>query len=225
MRSRFSARQQLWLALAVASVAAVFLYGWGAARNQNLDFWYLPYNLALAFIPLLLAVWLVWLLQKHAWKSWLPLFATALWVLFLPNSFYVVSDFIHLTETPRVDVTQDIVMLAQFSLLGFVFGFISLYSIHQEFIKRISVRLAAPLVAVLLLLCSFAIYLGRDLRWNSWDIITQPWTLIFDIFEHVLNPLDNPQMITTTVSFFMMLSSVYFVIWQVGRTLAAKSSK
>jgi uncharacterized membrane protein len=210
-----SRNKRLAISLIIASLVGVGLFAVGVARNHNLDFWYLSYNLILALIPLFLAMWLQKLLKIREWKTWLPLLVTFLWILFLPNSFYIVSDFIHLQETPRVDVVQDVVMLMQFSFVGLVFGFMSLFMVHREFIKRVSAQWAAPLVGALLFLGSFAIYLGRDLRWNSWDIIVQPFAIIIDIFDHIFHPFAHPEMGSITLSFFFMLASMYAVIWYV----------
>jgi uncharacterized membrane protein len=213
MNQSISHYEKLAITLGISVFIGMILYVFGVYRNQTSDFWYLSYNLALGLIPLLLALWLRHLLQKQAWKEVPLVIVTVLWVLFLPNSFYIISDFIHLSETPRVDIVQDVVMLAQFSFVGLVFGFMSLFIVHQELIKRMSVRVATLLVGTILLACSFAIYLGRDLRWNSWDIAAQPFALLTDIIEH-LNFFAHPQMIITTLSFFMMLASIYGVLWQ-----------
>jgi len=223
MKRQSSSFFRIGIVLALASVAGIGLFVVGAIRNQSFDFWYLPYNLVLAFIPLLLAVALKHLLATRAWNTWLPLLVSLMWILFLPNSFYIVTDFIHLTETPRVDIVQDVVMLMQFSFVGLAFGFISLYMVHRDFMQRISAHFAAAFAGLLLLLCSFAIYLGRDLRWNSWDIVTQPLGLFADIFSRILNPFAYPQAFIMTLSFFVMLGSMYGVIWQVGRVLLAKN--
>jgi uncharacterized membrane protein len=217
MELLFSRRQRVWLALTISSLVGVGLCAVGMLRNYSFDFWYLPTNLALGLIPLLLAVWLRYVLKTHKWNSWLPLVLTFLWILFLPNSFYIVSDFIHLAETPRVDITQDIVMLAQFSFTGMAFGFIGMFMVHREFIKRAGERWAGVVAALLLFLCSFAIYLGRDLRWNSWDIVTQPVALLADISRHIFNPFAYPEAFIITWSFFISLGSVYFVLWQIGK--------
>lgn len=219
MYPSLSGFERIVLALVVSTLVSIGLYSIGVIRNHSFDFWYLAFNLLLALIPLLLAVWLQYRLRKQAWKRWLPLVVTFLWVLFLPNSFYIVTDFIHLTETPRVDIVQDVVMLIQFSFTGLAFGFISLFILHREFMRRVSARWAPALVAAILLLCSFAIYLGRDLRWNSWDIIVQPLPLIADLLRHLLDPFAYPQAFIITCSFFAMLCTMYALIWQVGKSL------
>ncbi len=206
----------LSFSLLLATLVAIGLFLVGAVRNQTWDYWYLPYNLLLGFIPLLLAVWLASLLKIRPWKSWLPLVVTVLWLLFLPNSFYIVTDFIHLPEYQRVDIVQDTVMLMQYSLLGLAFGFISLHMVHRELLKRLRPKKAHIGAGIILLLASFAIYLGRDLRWNSWDVVTQPFGLFVDVVERLFNPLGHPVMWSIMLSFFAMLVSIYFIIYSLS---------
>lgn len=206
-------KRRIFVSLLLGTGVAIGLFLAGALRNHSLDYWYLPYNLLLAFIPLLLSLWLVRLLKIRRWKSGLPIIITALWLLFLPNSFYIVTDFIHLPEHQRVDIVQDTVMLMQFSLLGLAFGFISLYQIHKELLKRLSAKKALWSVGVTLFLASFAIYLGRDLRWNSWDVVVQPFGFFADVVERIINPFGHPVMWSIMVSFFAMLASIYFILY------------
>ncbi|HET7639335.1 MAG TPA: DUF1361 domain-containing protein, partial [Ktedonobacteraceae bacterium] len=195
------------------------LYAVGVMANHDAAFNYLISNLFLAWIPLFLALWLRKLLQMQLWSSWLALAVTIAWMAFLPNSFYMISDFVHVQEVQRVDLLYDIVMFSSFILNGLIVGYMSLYIVHVELVQRLRRRTAASIVAGVLLLCSFAIYIGRDLRWNTWDILVQPAALLIDVSDRFLNPHEHPQALTTTVSFFVLLSSLYAVIWTVGRTV------
>lgn len=221
MSSRSSPHYKFWIALVMASSVGIGLFGIGVFRNHTLDFWYLPYNLLLASVPLFLSFWLRILLKRHSWRRLLPFLVTAVWIVFLPNSFYIVTDFIHLIEYPRVDIVQDVVMLMQFSVVGLILGFTSLFIVHQELIKRLTAGQAGSIAAFSLLACSFAIYLGRDLRWNSWDIIVQPLSVVTDSFTHLFNPAVYPQTLIMTLSFFAMLGSLYVVIWHACMLVAS----
>lgn len=68
-------------------------------------------------------------------------------------------------------------------------------------------------MALTLLICSFAIYVGRDLRWNSWDILTNPGGLLFDVSDRLLHPAAYPQMLVTVIAFFALLASMYSLVW------------
>lgn len=206
-----STRARLGLALLASSVVSVGFWVAGALSNGNLELFYLVWNLGIAWIPLLLALWLERILRVRLWSSWLPLLITLLWLGFLPNSFYVLSDFVHLTEVPRADIVFDVVMYASFGLNGLLLGYLGLFLVHSELRKRLSSRVAYLLVGGVLLMSSFAIYIGRDLRWNTWDVIFSPASLLFDISDRLLNVGAHPQVVSTTLSFFLLLSSTYVV--------------
>jgi uncharacterized membrane protein len=65
-------------------------------------------------------------------------------------------------------------------------------------------------MAVLLFAASFGVYLGRFLRWNSWDIISHPFSLLHDIASRCLHPEDHPRTWGVTVLLGTFLSLVYF---------------
>lgn len=179
-------------------------------------YWFLMWNLFLAWLPLVFA----WFLYQRAPKgltwSWENLAWATLWLLFLPNAFYLLSDFVHLKDTGEVGIMYDVVLLASYSCAGLVLGFTSLYMVHVRMLQRFG-RRAHLFVLVALLLSGFAIYLGRYLRWNSWDIITNPFALLFDVSDQIVNPAEHVVTFTTTLLFFTFLSVLYFVIWRAIR--------
>lgn len=201
-------KQAGWM-LGLASAVAVGLFLIGMVRNQTLDYWYLPYNLFLAFIPLLLALWLRRVAGKGKGYNWRVLLLTFLWLLFLPNTFYIVTDFIHLPETQRVDIVQDVVMLMQFSVLGVALGLYSLFLVHTAYARFVPRIFAAWGAGLVLFLCSFAIYLGRELRWNSWDAALHPVSVFTDSLE-IITRGDAWFMV---LSFFAMTGSLYLLFW------------
>lgn len=218
-----SSRLRLGLALLGANAVSLVLYLIAGIDNSEFAYSYLVWNLFLAWIPLALVLWLAKVLRSRLWSNWLPLAITVAWVLFLPNSFYMLTDYIHLYEVPRLYVLFDVVMFTSFILNGLMLGYLSLFLVHQEFLKRLSRRASALLVGGVLLLASFAIYIGRDLRWNTWDILFNPASVIFDVSDRIINPSAHPQVFSTTFSFFVLLASVYIVVWHMLR--AARTQK
>ena len=206
-------------ALFVSSLVSVGFWVAGAISNDSTEYGYLVWNLALAWIPLALALWLESVLNVKLWSSWLALLATLLWLAFLPNSFYLISDFVHLTEVPRADIVFDVVMFGSFALNGLLLGYLSLFLVHGELRKRLDVRTSGLMISAVLLLSSFAIYIGRDLRWNTWDVILSPASLLFDVSDRLINAGAHPQVFSTTLSFFILLSSLYVVILYIARAL------
>lgn len=214
-----SPRNQFVIALAFSSLVSIGLYAYGAWQNRSLVYDYMLWNLFLAWLPLIFALRLIYVLRTKVWSAWEPILFTLLWLVFLPNSFYMISDFIHLRDVSRVDVLYDAVLFTSFIYTAVLLGFASMYSVHLELKKRVSVRAAGVLMALTLLICCIGIYIGRDLRWNSWDVVTNPAGLLFDISDRVLHPSAYPQMFTTIVSFFALLGSMYTLAWNGAKAI------
>jgi len=187
--------------------------------SHNFTYWYLAWNLLLAWLPLLFVVFLRRSLKYHPWLAWRPMVWTVLWLAFLPNSFYIVSDLLHLQGVSTSDILYDTVMMVSFMLNGLILGYISLYQVHQELKKRLSATSVNCLIGLSLLVCSYAIFLGRDLRWSSWDLIINPQGILFDISNQVIDPRQHLQTFTITLMFFVLLGTFYLVICSIINNL------
>jgi len=204
-------------------VVSVGLFAAGAITNHSLQFGYLVFNLFLAWIPMGFMVLLFRSLRRWPWSQTVPFVLTLLWLLFLPNSFYMISDFVHIQDVPRHNLLYDVVMFTAFIFNAALIGFCSLYLMHVELRKRVSLRVSSALIAGILFLCSFAIYLGRDLRWNSWDVLLNPAGILFDVSDHLIHPFQHGDMFTMTLGFFVLLVSLYVVGWQLGEAMGEKT--
>lgn len=212
-------RTQYILALGISTLVSIGLFAYGAWRNSSLVYGYLVWNLFLAWLPLLFAMRLVSLLRRKLWSSWEGLATSVIWLLFLPNSFYMISDFVHLQNVQRIDALYDSLMFTSFIYTGVALGFSSLYLVHLQLRRRLSAGAAAFWAAVTLLLCSIAMYVGRDLRWNSWDVLTNPGGLLFDISDRLQHPSAYPRMILVILAFFVLLASMYNLLWRGTRLI------
>lgn len=222
--SRLAPGTQFVLTLGAATGASIVLLLADGLHNHSFYFAYLIWNLFLAWLPLLFAWWLVGVLRDKLWSSWEALATTALWLLFLPNTFYMVSDYIHLGEFGKRDLVYDAVMLTSFIFTAVILGVTSLYIVHREVMKRYPGRRSLPWLSGVMLLCSFAIYLGRDLRWNSWDVLTNPGGLLFDISDRLLHPATYPEMTLTTGIFFVLIATFYGLAWSTMRLVNSTTS-
>ena len=209
--------KQAVVGLASLSTLGAALFLMGAFRNGNFDHWSIFWNLFLAWVPFVAALTLVGSLQRHRWQSWLPLSLTTLWLVFLPNTFYMITDYIHLHDVPRVDGAFDTLMFSVIVANGVLLGYVSMLLVHYELRRRMSPGRAWRYILGVFLLSGFAIYFGRYLRWNSWDIISNPAGILFDISELVLNPFSNLRAFSTTLIFAATLTIGYYVI---RRTIA-----
>jgi uncharacterized membrane protein len=212
-----SPRGQYILALGISSLVSLGLFSYGAWRHHGLAAAYLPWNLLLAWLPLIFALRLMSVLKRKLWSSWEALAVSLLWVAFLPNSFYLISDLIHLQELPQADILYDAVMFASFVFTGAILGFSSLYLVHWRLRRRLYGWQSTAWVGAILLLCSAAIYMGRDLRWNTWDIVFNPAGLLFEISDRLQHIASYPHMLLVIAAFFALLASLYNMVWHGSR--------
>ncbi|HEX8762735.1 MAG TPA: DUF1361 domain-containing protein [Candidatus Saccharimonadales bacterium] len=216
-RRYLSARVKLGAALGLASLASIVLYITGDwAQHQN-AFAYMIWNLILAWAALFITLWLEYVIHRNLWSSWYALLVTFLWMVFLPNTFYMITDFIHVPELPAGSLLHGTFMFASFVFTGVMLGFISTYLVHMELKKRLGMRPASIIIGGVLLICSVAMYVGRELRWNSWDIVTNPASLLFDVTDRLLNVPEHPYMFASISSFFVLIVIIYGVLWWLVR--------
>jgi uncharacterized membrane protein len=105
-------------------------------------------------------------------------------------------------------------MFASFVVTGLLLGFTSLYLVHRELLQRLPTNWAGGYVTAILFLCSVAIYIGRDLRWNSWDVLVSPAGMLFDLSDRLLHPSEYGSMLSVSLSFFVLLGGMYLVAWR-----------
>jgi uncharacterized membrane protein len=209
-----SGRGQFIAALGFASLVSVGLFAYNAWQDHETVYSYLIWNLFLAWLPLVFAVRLIDVLRYKLWSSWEGLTWSVLWIVFLPNSFYMISDYIHLQDVGVSQVLYFVVMFTSFIYTGVLLGLTSLYLIHLRLRRRLPAMAANVCVMAALFLCSIGIYLGRDLRWNSWNILTNPGGLLFDVSDRLQNLSAYPQMILVIVTFFVLMLSMYVIMWR-----------
>ncbi len=175
----------------------------------NFNYLFMPWNLFLALVPLGLSLGLRATAKlRHA----VPLLAV--WLLFFPNAPYVLTDLIHLKARShsQVSLWLDLLMLLSFALVSLWLGFQSLRLVQQWFDQRWS-RTAGWLMTIgVLTLSGFGVYLGRFLRWNSWDLLRRPHLLFGDICERLFNPLQHSQTWSFTAGYGIMLILAY-LLW------------
>jgi len=173
----------------------------------------LVWNLFLAWLP---AIGAFTAYNLNRWPTrfrWLPIAGLSLlWLLFLPNAPYLITDIIHLKQVPGVPLWYDLLTFVAFAWTGSFLGLVSLL-LMQVLVRR-SVGKTASWIFVLgvLTLNGFGIYFGRILRWNSWDVLLQPANFINTVMEGLLNPMAHLHMIAFAGLFTLFFSAVYFML-------------
>ncbi len=201
-----------WIAVACAFCLAVL-----ADRLElsgRTSFVFLSWNLLLAVLPLVFA-WAAHGLSRTRLKP-LALLALAPWLLFLPNAPYILTDLLHLKHRAPVPLWYDLLMLLSFALTGLFLGYLSLHHAERTLRAFVGRGWARAGIVAALFLSAFGIYLGRFLRWNSWDVLTDPYALALDVVRPVLHPFRYDHVWLMTGLLGVLLVSGYHLVRGVG---------
>jgi len=204
--------------LIVLGLGSLFCVALVLVRNVhtgNVNFRYLIWNLFLAWIPFVLAVFVYDRWQRRG--AGVALFVLgALWLLFFPNAPYIATDFVHLQHDPLAPFWYDAVTIASFAWLGLLLGFASLY-LMQTVVRQWRGPAAGWAFAVVAIgLGSLGIYLGRFLRLNSWDALEHPSVLPRIAHAVARDPFAYQEAIMVTVLFTLALTFAYFLLYSVA---------
>jgi len=170
--------------LAGSSALSVALFAGRWAYTGAPAYRFIPWNLILAWVP----VFFAWL--AHRWRHYrlLMLLHGGLWLLFLPNAPYLLTDLIHLGKASGISLWYDLLLLLLFAFNGLFLGFFSLSLMQDLVTDLLGATIGWLFATTTLALSSFGVYLGRFLRWNSWDLLTRPHWLLRDILGLLRDP-------------------------------------
>ena len=176
--------------------------------NKSFFYLFLVWNIFLAVIPYAIAIHLDTKQQISKLKL---VIGFEIWLLFLPNAPYIITDFIHLRTANNTYLWLDILLLLAFALSGLILCYTSL-SIMLKLIAKHFKNIPLNLLSQLIFFsCGFGVYLGRFLRYNSWEIISQPKHLISDIIHIIVAPQHYYEAWLFTTVFGLCLSVGYWI--------------
>jgi uncharacterized membrane protein len=193
-------------------VMTLFCFGLSLFRigiTHSPMFVFLNWNLFLAFIPWALSSFMIInpALQQRKVMVFLLIGA---WLLFFPNAPYIFTDLFHLHKISLMPMWFDLVLILSFAWTGLLFGFLSLWDMEKmlrPFIRKPQLNV---LIGGFLFLSAFGIYLGRYLRWNSWDILSKPGALLSDVGDRFIHPFDHPRTWGVTLFMGLLLNLIYW---------------
>jgi uncharacterized membrane protein len=207
------------LALFSLALASALCLGALAARwvySENGAYGFMLWNLFLAWIPVAAAV-AVYDGQRRGARLTHLLPLAAIWLLFLPNAPYLLTDFVHLGSRDDAPLWFDIVLFGSFAWTGMLLGFLSIFLMQGIVRRKYGWIWGWVLVAASLTLSSFGIYLGRSLGWNSWDFLVRPGALLADIWARITDPLAYPRGVGMTVALTLVLTTGYLTVYAFAR--------
>ena len=214
-------RKSIYLCICIIGY---FLYGLAISlytgRIGNVIF---VWNVVLAFMPYLFVQLLHLYRQKSNTNKGVVVLLAFLWLIFFPNAPYMVTDLMYIAGAAGVDGIDiysllfwiKLLYLAIGAMFAALMGLSSLHDMHQLVLKWKGRVFGSVFLAVVCLLSGLAIYVGRVLRFNSWDVL-RPVTLLKSIAE---------QMDMFTVLFSLLFAGCVFGTYIIYNLIAGSGEK
>lgn len=201
------------LALVIASGASILLVGARIAWTGRLHYAFLGWNLFLAWLPLVFALLACDAYREGEKRNWRFLGFGATWLLFFPNAPYIFTDIIHLNNQHYSHFWIDLVLVLLCALTGLVLGFVSLFLMQAVVKRSFGTATSWLFIAAVAGLSGFGIYLGRFLRFNSWDVFYKPVALYRGIGNWAADPLAHPTSLAFPALFGLFLFMAYLMLY------------
>ncbi len=166
------------------------------------------WNLFLAIIPLYFSR----KLYSYDAIKWAALFLIAGWLLFFPNAPYLITDIFHFHQRGNVPLWYDLLLVLSASWNGLMAGFISLMQVDEFLSRFIAKKWQVFYISGFMFAASIGIYIGRFLRFNSWNVITKPRSLMRFGIEYIFIPQQhiNAWAFSTICTVFLLF--IYYTI-------------
>ena len=181
-------------------------------------FIFLGWNLFLAFLPYVITIFLA---RNPAWvaNKWTFGVAFFTWLVFIPNSFYIITDLFHLRQNWNSPIWFDLLLILSFAWNGLLMWILSIRQMEKFIAGFWGKRHELYFLFPIMWLNALGVFIGRYLRFNSWDIVTNPFRLGIDMVYLVTHPITykNAWGMIFCFSFFMTL--LYLSIKRISKLI------
>jgi len=177
--------------------------------TDSYEYAFMTWNLFLALAPFVISYFVA------SYEALYPKLLVGLcfltWLVFYPNGPYLITDLIHLRDHRKGPLLWfDLILFFSYAYVGLLLAVDSAKHIHEVMARYIYKRLTYVIMSMFFFAVAFGVYLGRFMRWNSWDLFYRPLDIFGDLADCVLNPTDNAKAYLMTIFFGLMLNIVYF---------------
>ena len=209
--------------MASASLMCILLVAARIAYSDSGRYTGLVWNLFLAWIPFVLS----YFAYTFSWKKPLLYFVLPvmvfLWLIFFPNAPYILTDLQHLAkESYNTPLWYDVIVMVWFSWTGLLLGLVSLYLMHDIVQRTFGRWVGWAFVLFVSGLSSFGVYLGRFVRFNSWDILNDPKEIVVSVLGLAIDP--TKRLVAFTVLFTVFYLFVYLTLYSFAHLLQEQSA-
>ena len=202
----------LSMAFSLLMIAARIVY------TGQLLYFFLVWNLFLAFVPYLLTNWLQnrpwWMMNKFRFIS---LFL--LWLLFIPNAFYIITDLFHLGNYYKVPLWFDLALILSFAWNGLLLGLLSVRQMERNMERHWRAKNELYFIYPIMWLNALGVYVGRYMRFNSWDVFTNPFGVVADIADILMHPIRYHYAWGMIVCFSVFMTLMYLGIKRISKVI------
>ena len=207
MKGVFHIPKQILILIGLVAVFILVRTLYSGSEYYLFLFW----NIFLAFVPFLISG-IVMRMAGNFNKKYLGVIIIGgiLWLITFPNAPYLVTDVIHLGHNRLMPQWYDVILLFVTAWIGMLFTFYSLLNIEKA-LRTIYTKIKTGVfLGLLILISSFGIYVGRFLRWNSWDVITNPQELIVDVWQIFEHPRLHGEAYAFTFTMLLFIGASYY---------------
>ncbi len=189
--------------LTISMVLSIVLLMIRMKIHQSFYLVFLVWNLFLAVIPFAITTALVSKPKPHKLKL---ILSFGVWLLFLPNAPYIVTDLLHLNNSQQHLSLIDVLVIVSFAFNGLILFMLSLSDMEKLLKLYIKQKFIFFIMISVFGLTAFGIYLGRFLRYNSWEILNNPIELFSDMFYLIFEPNIEAWIFTLTFASFLAIT-------------------
>lgn len=209
MISYFSKKQPT---VSIIVLLTTFSFGFLFIRvsiTKTLYFAFLVWNLFLAAIPYAITLYLSH--QKTLSKARL-IVLFFIWLAFLPNAPYIITDLFHLKRSALSNLWIDTLVISTFAITGLLLFYFSIFRMKKVLLQFFNTKRVKVIIITTIFLSAFGVYIGRFLRYNSWELLSNPLQLFSTIVEIIFHPINNQDVWVFTVAFGIFLHLGYAVL-------------
>ena len=202
----------LSMAFSIALVMARIAY------TGKLTFIWMIWNLFLAWVPYRISSWL----QRHPsvqTSKWKFAAVSLVWLLFIPNAFYILTDLFHLGVFHNVPNWFDLTLIISFAWNGLLLGILSVRQMEKIMQPHLRGMHELLFIYPIMWLNALGVYMGRYPRFNSWDIVTNPFGIAAYMFRLFYHPIQWKYAWGMVACFSVFMTLVYLTIKRLSKAI------
>ena len=199
----------------ISSAFSIVLLLMRIMTSGRFSYAFLAWNLFLAYVPFFISEEIC--KNEKALRNRIRLVVLLfLWILFMPNCFYILTDLFHLQNMENGHPWFDLTLILSFAWNGILLGIISIRKMELLLTEAKGKFVSGLVICLVMWLNAFGIYIGRFLRFNSWDIIVNPFSLLAEIADMIFNPYDYRYAWAMSFCFAFLMIIIYYTVKNLG---------